>query len=76
MKLGYKLAYAAIGRNVCLEIAEVDACRIAAFLRETEIYDESELFRDLTDNIERGDLASLERAGKLWDSWRKMEAGE
>ena len=76
MKLGYKLAYAAIGRNVCLEIAEVDAFRIAAFLRETEIYDESELFRDLTDNIERGDLASLERAGKLWDSWRKMEAGE
>lgn len=76
MKLGYKLAYAAIGRNVCLEIAEVDSCRIAAFLRQTEIYDESELFRDLTDNIERGDLASLERAGKLWDSWRKMEAGE
>jgi hypothetical protein len=76
MKLGYKLAYAAIGRNVCLEIAEIDAHRIAAFLQNTEIYDESELFRDLTDNIQRGDLASLERAGKLWDSWRKMEGAE
>ncbi len=76
MKLGYKLAYAAIGRNVCLEIAEVDSCRIAAFLQNTEIYNESELFRDLTDNIRLGDLASLERAGKLWDSWRKMEGAE
>ena len=67
MKLGFKLAHAVLGRNVCLEVEYEDAVKIAEELKKLEVYQTSDSFRDLVAEVEDGNLAALEKAAKQWD---------
>jgi len=67
MKLGYKLAHAVLGRNVCLQVQCKDAQEIANELQKLDVFQSSEAFQDLVAEVEEGNLAALEKAAKQWD---------
>jgi hypothetical protein len=73
MKLGYKLAHAVLGRNVCLEVGYEDAQEIANELQKLDVFQSSEAFQDLVAEVEEGNLAALEKAAKQWDFEQKLK---
>ena len=72
MKLGYKLSHAVLGRNVCLEVRNDDAEKIADYLHGLDVFASSQKFRDLVEKVRAGDLAALEKAANSWEFENKL----